>query len=127
MAYRWQFLDFVDDRNRNTIRAWLEGIPDRAELRIEATLRRVRDAPTLQRPEVGSMVGDCKGLLELRVQCERVQYRPLMCYGPGQREVTILLGATEQNRKIYPPGSCAQALKLKERIGEAGRTEPHFK
>lgn len=125
MPYRWRFLDYVDERDQNTIRKWLDGIPDRAELKIETTLRRLRVMPSLQRPDVGILTGDCKGLLELRILSERVQYRPLMCYGPSQGEVTILLGATEQNRKIYPPGSCAKALKHKERIGERGRTEPH--
>lgn len=69
--------------------------------------------------------GECDGLMELRRQSGNVQYRPIGCYGPGQREVTLLVGATERGGRFVPPSACETAQERKARLIETGRTCDH--
>lgn len=119
------FRDFLEVGGTNAIREWLDGLPIQAKARINALLLRLEvDAP-LQMPYTRALVGPCAGLIELRVKAGNVQYRPLMCFGPGSKEVTILFGAEERNDRLVPSSACEIALKRKELIGDGERTCEH--
>ena len=56
------------------------------------------------------------GLYEIRIRYEQVQYRPLGCFGPNDREFTLLIGALEKNSKFVPKNAPNIALQRKELI-----------
>jgi hypothetical protein len=119
------FKDYVSAGGENEIRTWLDVLPKAAKVKINALIRRLQVVPFLDMPEVRMLRGECDGLLELRVTAEKVQYRPLCCYGPGRGEVTILVGAIEKGSKFVPLTACAIAQTRKARLAEGGRTLDH--
>ena len=42
------------------------------------------------------------GIFELRIEHKNIQYRPLWFFGPKQRQLSLLIGATEVGDKIHP-------------------------
>jgi len=111
----WTFLDYVNGNGVNKISEWLRSLPIEARVEFEALLDTLKAKETFGRPQTGTLRGKCKGLCEFRFKKHKVQYRPLFCYGPGNREVTILVGATKKDKRFIPPNACKTALN---RTGE---------
>ena len=42
------------------------------------------------------------GIYELRIECLNVEYRPLGCFGPHEKQFTLLIGAIEKDSKFIP-------------------------
>lgn len=115
----WLFLDFVDSDGENVIHGWLHSLPKGARLRINTVISFLEATPPpLRAPYVKRLKGPCDGLMELRVTHNNIQYRPLACYGPGEREVTLLIGAEEHGGKLDPQSACETALSRKRLIHE---------
>ena len=114
----WTFLDFVDDRGENQIRAWIEGQPPSFGKRLRATLNARLDLLSAMKPLRGLpytkiLDGECDGLFEIRFKANNVQCRPLCFYGPNRTEITILMGAKEMNGRFVPPNACTTAQSRK--------------
>jgi hypothetical protein len=112
----WTFFDYVDRNGVNKISEWLQSIPIGARVEFEALLDILRAKEILTRPQTGRLEGKCKGLYEFCFKKLNVQYRPLFCYGPGKREITILIGATKKNSRFIPPNVCRTALKRADEV-----------
>lgn len=76
------------------------------------------------RPYVGQLHGKCRGLFEIVLKVDNVQYRPIG-YFSGKEEFTFVFFATERDRKLDPPNTCELAqqaknitLSNKERVRE---------
>src|SRR5580693_5259172 len=93
----WTFYDFTDGRGVNLIRQWLDSLPPKASAKIDARILYMRAIPVWPEQYVSSLVG-WQYIVELRVVSAGNQYRPLGFYGPGRREFTIVLGATEKGK-----------------------------
>ena len=90
----WQFLDYISVSGTNHIKEWLDGLPLKVRMAINTRIQYLETEVKLDRPDVGILNQECKGLLEIRIKIDNVQYRPLMCYGPERRQITLLAGAT---------------------------------
>lgn len=118
--------DYLAADGKTEVREWLDSLLTRARAKIQARIVVLESMKVLQRPYVGILAGDCDGLLEIRVNSGNVEYRPLACYGPGGRQVTILYGTLEKNRKFVPPDACRNALTRRQVIQTIdGRTCEH--
>ena len=93
----WRFYDFLDARGVNLIRRWLDEIPPAAAAKINAPLSFMRAILVWPEQYVSALHG-YPGLVELRVVASGVQYRPLAFYGPGERALTIVMGAVEKGK-----------------------------
>jgi len=93
----WTFYDFLDGRGVNTIRQWLNGLPDKARAKINTRLLFMRAARVWPEQYVSSLT-DWPNLVELRVASSGDQYRPIGFYGPERREFTLVLGAIEKGK-----------------------------
>lgn len=80
---------------------WMMQQPEGAQAAIDTRILIMKGLDKLQWSQkwVSSYSGYAK-LFELRIPYNKVQYRPLGCYGPDQREFTILIGAIERNSRI---------------------------
>ena len=112
----WTFYDFVDERGGNGIRAALDALPPSRRARSKAALTQrlnlLKALPSLQDDQyTKALSGACDGLFEIRFRKDGVQYRPLAFYGPGRREITLLLLAEERNGRFVPRDACATALR----------------
>ncbi len=125
MGGHWTFKDYVTEDGENEILAWLNDLPKRAKIRINTAISRLEVMERLEMPYARVLKGPCAGLMELRIPVENVQYRPLCCYGPGEKEVTLLFGAIEKGGRFVPLSACSTALIRKAQIGEEGRTCDH--
>lgn len=119
------FKDYVTPDGDNVVQSWLNGTPKRVKVKINALLRRLEVMERLEMPEVRMLHGECDGLMELRRESENVQYRPICCYGPGRREITILAGAIERGGKFVPPSVCETARRRMAQLTEGSRVCDH--
>ncbi|MBI3967131.1 MAG: type II toxin-antitoxin system RelE/ParE family toxin [Chloroflexi bacterium] len=105
----WRFYDFYDARQRNRIHEWLDGLPRRAKARIQNLIVRLEVTEQWEPQYVSALKGECKGLIELRITVNGVQYRPIGCYGPDRHEFTLLVGTVEKGSRLEPRDACAIA------------------
>jgi hypothetical protein len=118
----WTFYDYVTGSGRNAIRDWVAGQPQgtrqRLKARLAALINELRLVDKLERANgVGQLRGDCSGLYELIVFVDKIQFRPIGCYGPGQTgEFTLLIGAVEKGGKFTDQDVCRRAHERAARI-----------
>jgi hypothetical protein len=93
----WTFYDFKDGRGVNTIRPWLDSLPQKARAKINARLLFMRAIDLWPEQYVSALKG-WPELMEFRVVADGNQFRPLGFYGPGRHEFTLVLGAIEKGK-----------------------------
>lgn len=111
----WTFRSFVSGGDRCVIQDWYDEQEPEVKAEFDTALERLRVLPPARWdwPFVGILRKECSGLIEIRFKVNKVQHRPLGCYGPLRLEFTILFFATERDRKFDPPNACATALGRK--------------
>jgi hypothetical protein len=118
----WTFFDYVTANGRNAIGDWIGAQPHgtrlRLKARLNALLNELRLVERLDRATgVGQLHGDCNGLFELVLYVDKIQFRPIGCYGPAKRgEFTLLIGAIEKGGKFTEPNVCRRAHERAARI-----------
>ncbi len=100
----WTFCDWLiaNGNNRNIIKEWLDSLPVEAKVAINIRLNTMRGLQKWPEGWASSYQG-YSGIIELRIPWNRVQYRPLGCYGPKRWQFTLLSGAIEKGGKIRRP------------------------
>ena len=111
----WTFYDFVDANGVNDTREWRSGASDKVQAAFDAKVDILNAIPPpWTRPLVGTLEG-YDDVYELRFKEDRIQWRVLFCYGPGQLEATFLVPAREVNNRFEPlsaPGTAAERAEL---------------
>jgi hypothetical protein len=97
----WTFKDFLSEHGRNVIREWIDEQPIGAQMALDAFIRGLEVQERLEGKQMKKLVNE-PGLFELRLYTHRIQYRPLVFYGPRRREVTLLVGAIEKGDDFEP-------------------------
>jgi hypothetical protein len=95
----WSFFDFVTERGENDILRWLNDIPKAAKAKINGRIVALRGFSIIPDQYISAYTG-WPGLLELRIVCDNVQYRPFGFYGPIRGQFTLLVGGVEKGGKI---------------------------
>ena len=127
----WRFFDFLNRSGRNEFHEWLEAQGPVVKQRVNALIRNLEKLDRVFRRDdkVGLLrKPPCNGekLIELIIKVKKVQYRPIGWYGPENREVTLLRGATEKDNELIPRGACDTAIaRKKEVINDRGRICEH--
>lgn len=125
ISSHWTIKDYVDDSGTNLILEWVRGIPDKkARQRFVTLLRNIENTPPPLKREhkVATLSHDCEGLLEIIFEVKKVQYRPIGFYGPGEREITLLVGATKKSRgkrnqsEFDPSNACSLGQRRKQEV-----------
>jgi hypothetical protein len=104
----WIFRHFHNEQETDLIEVWLRDLPqeDRAKLEARfALLAGFKDKSLWKPPFARKLKGMKKGvgIWEIRVNSDRVMYRPLGCFGPGEDEFTVLIDATEVSTGVFNP------------------------
>ena len=109
----WLFKDFVESSNlggrANVILEWTLSLPPAAQAKIDAIILTLQGWDGPWPPQYVSARKDCPGILELRIGCKGVQYRPLGFHGPERGQFTLLIGAIEKGGKLEPREACSVA------------------
>src|SRR3989304_1874429 len=95
----WTFFDFLEADGGNAIRAWLQDLPQEAQAKIDARLLQMAGMESWPEKWISTYKGYEK-IIELRVSCNKVQYRPLGFYGRLRHQFTLLIGAIEKDNRI---------------------------
>ncbi len=117
----WTFKTFRKESGKNAIEEWLRGLSSSARAAIKTRIRYLEAIPPEDwvRPSFGKLSGH---IHEIRVKdtIEKVQYRLLSCFGPGNRTFTLLIGAKEKDRKLEPGTrkTAEERYKIVKRYGE---------
>ncbi len=120
----WHFMDYRTPAGENQPKLWIEGLAasERGKVRrkLNAKITAFMQMHNLRPPDFESLAG-YPGILEMRFKVNKVVYRPLCCYGPGRRQVTILVGAKEIGDKIVPESAPRTAMDRMHAINDDGR------
>jgi hypothetical protein len=121
----WVFKDYQDASGGNVILAWLNTLPKTAKIRINIAIQRLEVMDRLPVKLFKPIPGAGRGLWELRIRAESVQYRPICYHGPGRGEITILAGEREIGGKFDPLSACSTAQMRKTEVSEEGNVCDH--
>lgn len=81
---------------------WLQGFNDEVQAVINTRILQMAGMGKWSDKWVSSLI-DYPKLFEIRITYKKVQYRPLFCYGPKQKSLTLLGGAVEKGGKLHRP------------------------
>lgn len=117
----WRFYDFVNGAGENQIAEWMRAQGHDLRARMDALIRNlgILDRAFTRDDSVGLLrKPPCKGeqLIELIIKLNKVQYRPIGWYGPGPREVTLLIGAIEKGDHFEPRNAAHIAIQRKQLV-----------
>ncbi len=108
----WNFLDYVDPGGQNAIKLWLDSLPTKVKARINTRLQHLAGLDVLSDTRyTEKLSGKYSNLIEIKIEANNVQYRPLAFYGPERWQITILFPAEERSDRFEPPGACDTALR----------------
>lgn len=109
---------------------WIGSQPPGTRQRLKSALNTLlmvlETRDELDRPAVGQLHGKCRGLYELVLFVDKIQFRPIGCYGPRPGEFTLLAGATEKGSQLFPENICATAQARRLQVRFQGRTDDHY-
>lgn len=113
----WTWMDYLDRRRRNLVRAWmLEELSEAARFKLELRMKTLAGIERTEWPRWATPLVGFKGILELKFKHADVPYRPLFCYGPNQRQLTLLFGAKEIGDAFFPGDAPHRAISRKSEI-----------
>ena len=116
MIKYWTFKLFISDKGDKEVEEWLNnGIPKKAKARIRARLAYLEVTKTWV-PDLVTKYKSSDKIFEIRVTVQNIQYRPLGCYGPNEKEFTLLIGAEEKGGKLIPHNSIKFAEERRKLI-----------
>jgi hypothetical protein len=110
----WKYIA-VKTQNSNVLEEWINSLPQKGQAKVDTLLRRLRITRNWKRPQTGSLTGYDK-IIEIIIEFNNVQYRPLGCYGPGRGVFTFLFIATEKGDKFVPKDAPKIAEKMCKQV-----------
>lgn len=117
MGSEYTFYDYVDRGKVNSIRRWLDSIPEAAKQKLNRRLFHLEGTRRWLRPLVDALTdGDCAGLFEIRANLSGRQYRILGCHGLGQGAPTLLHTFIKPGNRV-PESECREAHRKRTEIG----------
>ncbi len=112
----------------NLIQEWVNSLSEDAELMFNALLKNIRRTENHLHwvPFRRFLQGRSKEerICELGFRADRRQYRVLVSFGPGRKEVTLLMGCYHKQRVYTPRDAVDEARKRSKALAE-GRATRH--
>lgn len=107
MSY-WIFKHFHNEQGIDLIKAWLDRLSPEDLAKVErrfVLLATIKDKSGWKRPLAAKLRGVEKGssIWEIRIDSDKVLYRPLGCFGPKEDEFTVLIDAIEKGKGVFEP------------------------
>ena len=92
----------VFGEKKSDVDDWINELPSKAHARMDNIISYMEITKDWTRTGYFSPLKGHRGINEIRFTFQSIQYRPLGCYGPGDKEFTILIGAIEQGDRFNP-------------------------
>ena len=110
----WTFKIF--GKEKSDVDKWIEDLSPKAQARLDIVIAYMEITKDWSRTKYFSLLRGHPGIGEIRFTFQNKQYRPLGCYGPGQKEFTILVGAMEKGDRFNPINAPLKAEKRRKNI-----------
>ena len=117
-------MDFWEISGQNPIREWMAGLPKDAQAAIDVRLLQMMGME-LWSDKWMKKYKNADDLFELRIPFNKVQYRPLCCYGPRRKQLTLLSGAIEKGGRIPRRVVRVAERRLKDLKKDGTRAREH--
>jgi hypothetical protein len=105
----WRFRTYRPNPRRDDAAQWYAALPPKSRAKVYRRLSQLRQWPRDKWgiPFFRMLHGECRGLGEVRIKLDRIQWRPIGFFGPAELEFTILLIAHEKGGKFVPRDTCS--------------------
>jgi hypothetical protein len=101
MAY-WTIKLFVNEGGEKEVKQWLDSHGKKVRAKADKFVRHLENEKEWRRPLFDKLQNHDK-LHEIRIRgAGNIQYRLIGCFGPKQKDFTILIGAIERGGKYTP-------------------------
>jgi hypothetical protein len=97
---------------RTVVTDWYESQFEDVQAAFYTRMEFLIERENWDRPYVGQLRGECRGLFEIVLKVNNVQHRPIG-YFSGKQEFTFLAFATERDGEFDPKNICKTAFKRK--------------
>ena len=113
MNNRSVIYDYIDKDGVNIIKAWLDQKEPKAKAKLNNRLNTLEQMDRAEWGKLNTEVlkGDKDGLVAVRVQFRRIQYRMLGYDGSNRGEFTLLACGEEHNNRYIPLDIGRQAFE----------------
>lgn len=121
----WTFRTYVSPTGRNDVQKRIDALRSAVLVHFKARLRYLANTPKIDWHEpFAKKLQDVTHIYEIRFKAEKVQYRPLGCFGPGANEFTVLIWASKKQNIYDPSGAIKTADTRRKEIagGQASCT-----
>ena len=112
------FKIFGSENEDSDVDRWRDGLPPAARARMDQIICYMEIQRDWTKTSYFRPLTAYKGICEIRFIVQNIQYRPLGCYGPGEKEFTILVGAEEKGDRFNPKSAPQLAVKRRKVILE---------
>jgi hypothetical protein len=108
----WKLKSYTSQGGKKLVREWYDEQDESVQIAFEIALKFLSQQPPewWDRPRIGKLRKECKGLIEIIFEVGNVQHRPIGYYS-GKLEFTIVAFATERGGKFDPVNVCETAKK----------------
>jgi len=100
----------------DVVTEWYEKQSAQVQARFDNAVEFLSHQPTWKRPQVGTLTDECEGLIEIRFTADKVERRPLGCYGGEKVFIFLMPEVTERGNNFVPKKACETATKRKDII-----------
>lgn len=120
MAWKLKAFTVSESNDRTIVSEWYDAQTEDVQQAFYTRMEFLVQLAIWDRPHVGRLRKDCKGLMEIRLTKNKVEYRPIG-YMSGPQEFTFLAFATERDGKFDPLHICKTAFNRMATIKGNGR------
>jgi hypothetical protein len=100
----WTFKVFVDEKGFDVIAKWRKDLPLKDKEKIRLRLAYMKTIKIWEPPLIKKLQGKkYDPIYEIRISGNKVEYRPLGFYGPGEKDFTLVIGARKKSGKRGKP------------------------
>lgn len=118
---QWTIKVFVNENGVSDFLKWRSKLPVNARAKLDQILTKMEAIRDWTQTSYFTPLSNYEGIGEIKFYIGKKQYRPLGCYGPNDREFTMLIGAEEKGGAFKPvtaPDTAAKRRKLVKSDGE---------
>ena len=110
--------DYTSSAGENLIADWMNRIGPRPKARFNAHLTNLRTVPLDQwhTHKPVEILHKERGLVAIKAFVDKVQWRLIGCFGPGEGAFTLLIGAKEKGNKLEPASTYDKAHERKSNV-----------
>jgi hypothetical protein len=110
--------DYIDDSGQNCIATWLDSIGVKPKAKINIILYNLGETPQGEwhKFKAAKKLKGLNDLWEIIAFVDKVQWRAIGFFGPGEGAFTLLVGAFEKGNKLQPASTLTTAQTRKVNV-----------